>query len=313
MLEFRMQFEALKLFCDVARLRSFSRAARSNGVTQSAVSQIVRHLEDHLGLQLIDRSLRPLQLTEPGQRYFQGVQPLVERYLEVESALRGSPSEPTRQVEVAAIYSVGLRGLNQFVRTYSARYPGIEVHIECLHPERVYARVLDRSADIGLLSFPRRSRELIDLPWREEEMVLVCAPSHPLSRQRSVLLSRLTGESFVHFDRNLAIRKRVDRLLREQGVHIRVVLEFDDIENIKNAVDAQAGVTLLPRPTVEREVRSGTLVAVPLANIRFTRPLAIIHRRTPRLSLPAARFVELLRSADGEPRPEGAVDSRKAS
>jgi DNA-binding transcriptional LysR family regulator len=313
MLESPMQFETLKLFCDIARLRSFSRAATGNGVTQSAVSQTIRHLEDHLGVQLIDRSIRPLQLTEVGRRYFEDVKPLVERYLDVESEIRGSQSDPARHVQIAAIYSVGLRGMSQFVRRYADLYPGAQAHIECLHPERIYARVLDRTADLGLLSFPRRSRELVALPWREEEMVVVCAPSHPLSRQRSVLLSRLTGESFIHFDRNLVIRRRIDRFFHAHGVAPRVTLEFDDIENIKNAVDAQAGVAILPRPTVEREVRSGTLVAVPLANARLTRPLAIIHRRTPVLSVAAARFVDLLRSSETEPdRPE-ALSPRKAS
>jgi DNA-binding transcriptional LysR family regulator len=295
-----MQFEALKVFCDVARLRSFSQAAASNGITQSATSQIVRHLEDRLGVQLVDRSTRPLQLTPAGQRYFEGIKGLVEHYLEVESAIRQADVESPPTVQVAAIYSVGLRDMNQYVQRFVEQNPGMEVHIEYLHPDRVYERVKDGTADLGLVSYPRRSREIVAHAWREEEMVLVCSPSHALGRQRSVLLARLAGEKLVHFDRRLVIRKEIDRFLREHGVRADIVAEFDTIENIKDAVDAQAGVALLPGPTVQREVRAGTLVAVPLANARMIRPLAIIHRRTPRLSTAATRFIELLKLPDEE-------------
>ncbi len=315
-----MQFEALKVFCDVARLHSFSEAAASNGITQSATSQIVRHLEDRLGVQLVDRSTRPLQLTPTGQRYFEGIKGLVEHYLEVESSIRQAAVESPPRVEVAAIYSVGLRDMNQYVHRFVEQNPGTEVHIEYLHPDRVYERVKDGTADLGLVSFPRRSREIVAHPWRDEEMVLVCSPAHALGRQRSVLLARLVGEKLVHFDRRLVIRKEIDRFLREHGVRAEVVAEFDTIENIKDAVDAQAGVALLPGPTVQREVRAGTLVAIPVANARMIRPLAIIHRRSPRLSSAASKFIELLKLPDEDanglptrPRRRTAAPAGKAS
>jgi DNA-binding transcriptional LysR family regulator len=313
MLECRMQFEALKVFCDVARLHSFSQAASANGITQSATSQIVRHLEDRLNVQLVDRSTRPLQLTACGQRYFEGIKGLVEHYLEVESAIRQAAIESPPTVQVAAIYSVGLRNMNHYVQSFMDQNPGTEVRIEYLHPDRVYEKVHDGTADLGLVSFPRKSREIVSHPWRDEEIVLACSPSHPLARQRSVLLARLTGERLVHFDRRLVIRKEIDRFLREHGVRVEVAAEFDTIENIKDAVDAQAGVALLPAPTIQREVRAGTLVAVPLADARMLRPLAIIHRRAPRLSAAAARFIELLRLPDDDANGDVSRPRRRAA
>jgi DNA-binding transcriptional LysR family regulator len=295
-----MQFEALKVYCDVARMHSFSQAAAANGITQSATSQIVRNLEDRLGVQLVDRSTRPLQLTAHGQRYFEGIKGLVEHYLEIESSIRCAAVDSPPTVQVAAIYSVGLRNMNHYVQSFVDQNPGMEVHIEYLHPDHVYEKVHDGTADLGLVSFPRRSREIVSRPWRDEEMVLACSPAHSLARQRSVLLARLAGERLVHFDRRLVIRKEIDRFLREHGVRVEVAAEFDTIENIKDAVDAQAGVALLPAPTVQREVRAGTLVAVPLADAHMVRPLAIIHRRAPRLSTAASRFIELLQIPDDE-------------
>jgi DNA-binding transcriptional LysR family regulator len=304
-----VQFEALKVFCDVARFRSFSQAAAANDLTQPAASQIVSQLEKRLGVRLVDRSIRPPQLTPLGQTYYEAVHELVTRYLEIESTIRRAEPEISNVVQVAAIYSVSLRDMNQFIERFASDPPGDRVQIEYLHPDRVYEKVLEGTADIGLVSFPKKSRGLVAVPWREEEMVLTCAPNHPLARQRTVKLSRLAKESFVSFDRGLTIRREIDRFLKDNGVAVDVALEFDNIENIKHAVEV-SGVTLLPLPTIQREIASRTLAAVRLADARMVRPLAIIHRRNGRLSTPVRRFMDLLREPE-EPR-EAQASARKA-
>lgn len=288
-----MQLEALEIFCDVARLRSFSQAARAHGVTQSAVSQVVSQLEARVQARLIDRSTRPLRLTPPGQTYYDGCKAMLAQFAEMEAAVRGTRAEDAGTVQVAAIYSVGLGDLGQFVRRFIAEQPHAQVHIEYHHPDKVYQRVLDGTADLGLVSFPHKTPRLTALPWKEEEMVLACAPAHPLAQRLSVRPAELAGAAYVHFERNLAVRRQVDRFFKGQGIAVEVVLEFDNIENIKQAVALNAGVALLPEPTVRREVQARSLAARPLHGCRFTRPLGIVHRRQ-RLGAAARRFVELL-------------------
>jgi DNA-binding transcriptional LysR family regulator len=283
------------VFCDVFRCRSFSQAAAEHGLTQSAVSQIVLQLEKHLEVQLIDRSRRPLQLTALGQTYYDGCKTLIEQYQELEASIRTSQARQAATVQVAAIYSVGLGDMGQYVERFQAQYPTVKVHVEYLHPDRVYERVLDGTADFGLVSFPRKMRELTRLPWRDEEMVLVCVPGHCLAGQPSVRPAQLTGEKYVAFDKELVIRREVDRFLREHDVAAEVVLSFDNIENIKKAIEIGAGVALLPAPSVTQEVQAGSLVAVPLDGARLVRPLGIIHRRHTRPSTSARRFIDLLR------------------
>jgi DNA-binding transcriptional LysR family regulator len=288
-----MQFGALKVFCDVARHRSFSQAAQANAVTQSAVSQMVSQLERRMDAQLIDRSTRPLQLTALGQTFYEGCRSLLEQYAELETAIRTAQPDIAGTVRVAAIYSVGLGDMGQNVERFAARHPKAQVHIDYLHPDQVHERVLAGEADLGLVSFPRKSSKLAATPWREEEMVLACPPKHALAAHLAVRVGELDGQRYVHFDRNLAIRRRVDRFLREHGASVEVACEFDNIENIKQAVAYGAGVALLPAPTLQREVEARTLVARPLFGCRFTRPLGIIHRRQ-RLSAAARMFLELL-------------------
>jgi DNA-binding transcriptional LysR family regulator len=295
-----MQFESLKVFCDVARFRSFSQAAAAQRppITQSAASQVVLQLEKRLGVQLVNRATRPLHLTALGQMYYEGCKGLIEQYDELEARLKNAQADLASSIQVAAIYSVGLGDMEQYVERFHELLPNVKVQIEYLHPDRVLEKVRDGTADLGLVSFPRKSRDLAALPWREEEMVLVCPPGHILARLERVHPLQLHGEKYIGFAKGLVIRRHLDRFLHDQDVSVEVVMEFDSIENIKKAIEIGAGIALLPEPTLRREVQAGTLAARPLVGDGLVRPLGIIHRRHYRLSSSASRFVELLQETE---------------
>jgi DNA-binding transcriptional LysR family regulator len=302
-----MQFESLQIFCDVVRWASFSRGAQENGISQSSASQAVHQLEVRLGVRLIDRSKRPLVLTEQGKLYYEGCKELVGRYLELENRVKaaGDERKVTGTVGVASIYSVGLLHMSQYVKTFGERYPEASVRLEYLHPTRVVERVVNGGAELGLISYPRKWPELTVIPWREEAMVLVVSPTHRFARRETVNVRELDGEALVAFDSELSIRKAIDRVLRHHEVAVDVVLEFDNIENIKRAVEISAGAAILPEPSVAKEVRAGSLVALGIdgqePKHRLTRPLAIIHRRHDKLDLTASRFLDLLMDRDAKP------------
>ncbi len=311
-----MQLEALKIFCDVVRWASFSRGALENHISQSSASQAVHQLELRLGVKLIDRSKRPLVATPQGKLYYEGCKDLVGRYLEVENRVKALEDEHNvvGTVRVASIYSVGLNHMSQYVRTFGDLYPGAEIRLEYLHPTRVVESVCGDGAELGLVSYPRKWPDLTVIPWREEEMILAVHPSHQFAALEGVEVARLDGEKFVAFDADLSIRRAIDRYLRHHDVQVSVTLEFDNIENIKRAVEIPSGVAILPAPTVAREVAAGTLVAVRIESPdplrRLTRPLAIIHRRSHQLGLTASRFLELLTCEAPSPSADGAVAAR---
>jgi DNA-binding transcriptional LysR family regulator len=182
-----------------------------------------------------------------------------------------------------------------------ADHPGTRVQIEYLHPDRVVERVQEETSDLGIVSYPRARRGLAVTPWREEAMVLVCPPSHRLAKARAVPPAEIDGETFVGFDRGLGIRLQVDRFLKRRGVSVHVPIEFDNVEAIKRAVEVGSGISILPRPTLERELALGTLRAVPFTGPRFVRPLGIIHRRGKRLSPRAEQFIQMLRRQEAAP------------
>jgi len=291
-----MHLRFLKIFCDIADLRSFSRAAKANSVSQSNASQVVHHLEEHFGVQLIDRSKRPFMLTPEGKRFHEGARVIVQRYDDLEREVRSLHEAVAARITVASIYSVGLAHMSGCLREFLAAHPQADVRLEYLHPHRVYETVDSGLADLGLVSYPEESAGLTTIPWRSEPMVLVCYPAHPLTRRRSAALEMLRGESFVAFQVGLKIREEIDRVLALHRVSAKVALEFDNIETIKRAIEIGAGISLLPEPTIAREIESGSLVQIPLEGQPLVRPLGIIHRRDRNLSETAKQFIELLRS-----------------
>jgi len=295
-----MRLDYLKMFCDVARCRSFSEAAQMNRVSQSAVSQVVLQIEKRLGVQLFDRSTRPLQLTSEGRAYYDGCRNLIQQFDALEASIGKLHDRVTASVQIAAIYSVGLRDMNQYIDKFKALWPGSSVHIEYVHPERVYQKVAEGSVDLGLVSYPRKSREIVALKWRDETMVLACSPRHPLARLARIEMSQLNGVRYIGFDRELTIRKHIDRFFRKHHVVADVMLEFDNIENVKKAIEETAGVALLPEPMLRREVESGLLIAVPLADCQLVRPLGIIYRRHHQLTPAAQDFLKLLWEPDAQ-------------
>jgi DNA-binding transcriptional LysR family regulator len=291
-----MHIRFLKIFCDIVQLASFSRAAEANGISQSNASQVVHQLEERLGVRLIDRSKRPFVLTPEGQRFHEGSRVIVQRYDDLEREVKSLHAAVEARLTVAAIYSVGLAHMSRFQREFLAANPRADVRLEYLHPDRVYEAVENGQADLGLVSYPEASATLAAINWRSEPMVLVCHPQHPLAGRTSVSLASLADQPLVAFQEGLKIRSEIDHVLAERRISVRVELEFDNIETIKQAIEVGAGVSLLPQPTIARELAMGTLAMVAIDGQPLSRPLGIIHRRDRKLSETADRFVVMLQS-----------------
>lgn len=305
-----MHLKGLKVFCDVVQQRSFSRAADENGISQSGASQLVQQLEDHLGVRLIDRSKRPFVLTPEGDLFYSQCREIVSRYFALEEKVRTMHQEVIGRVRVAAIYSVGLHLMADYIGSFMSAFSKANVRLEYLHPHRVYESVEDDVADIGLVSYPKSSRTIDAIEWREEKMVLACAPQHPLARRPKIAINELHGQSMVGFDSELTIRREIDRVLNAHHAEVIVQMEFDNVETIKRAVEINTGVALLPEPSIRREVDSGSLVSVPLDTDELVRPLGIIVRRGKELSVTAQRFIEhLQRQGSGEAAPATSAES----
>jgi DNA-binding transcriptional LysR family regulator len=285
----------LRLFKEIAATRSLSRGATHCGVSQSAASQHVQEVERRLGVTLLDRSKRPVELTEAGRLYSDYCRDVLRREEEFSQALEGLKGEVGGILRVASIYSIGLSEMSRLQEEFTARYPAASLHVEYGRPEKIYEAVQNDTADLGLVSYPVSSREIAAIPWRKEEMQVAASPSHPFAAREQVLPSDLQDQDFIGFDEDLSIRRELDRFFRSHGITVNLLMHFDNIQTIKEAVALGSGISILPARTMQTEIAQGRLVAVPLHAPDLVRPVGIIHRKRKKLNQAAQAFLELLR------------------
>jgi DNA-binding transcriptional LysR family regulator len=182
----------------------------------------------------------------------------------------------------------------QLEQEFARRQPSARLEVEYLRPEKVYASVLADDADLGLVSYPEPSREIMVIPWRREEMVLAASPYHPLAAKSLIEPADLNGVDFIGFDEELPIRREVDRFFREQQIEVNQMFHFDNLQMIKEAVAHRVGVSIMPARAMLEEMGQGRLVAIPIGAQELYRPLGIIHRRKKRFQRVAQAFLDLL-------------------
>ncbi len=270
--------QTLRLFTDVARYRSFSHAAELHGITQSAVSQRVGNLEKRLGMMLINRSVRPLTLTDAGRQFFTGCEDIIERYDRLETKIATMTSAPSGSVRVAAIYSSGIELLNRIREDFIKAWPQINIEITYEKPDNVYQLVVNQSCDLGILSYPDHWRKVGVIPLRDEAMAVVCSPGHELAKHKSIQADRLTSYAMVTFTTDLPAGRHIRAYLRDAGAGPKITDTFDNVDTIKSAVEVTDRFTILPARTVQREVSGGMLAVVELQP-PLARPMGIIHRK----------------------------------
>jgi len=290
-----MHIEMLKVFCDLADLRSFSRTAEKHLLSQSAVSQQLAQLELAHKCQLIDRKKRPIELTKAGQLLYQAFKDMLERYEQLKNELSTLQKSSVSRINVAAIFSIGMHTLPDYVKKFMVSYPDVNVHIEYFSVGRIYELVLSGDVDIGLVAVPKRDKRLDVYDFEDEPLVLVCSPKHPLSYESQVDIHKLQFERFIAFEKGVPTRAWIDNILERYNIVVQPVMEFDNIETVKRAVEINSGISILPQTAILQELSGGTIKAIAFSNEKFIRPTGIIVRKGKILGQAGRYFIELLR------------------
>ncbi len=290
-----MHIETLKIFCDLAELRSFSRTAQKHLLSQSAVSQQLAQLELVHKCQLIDRKKRPIELTREGELLYSAAEDILDRYEQLRNELNVLKSSTGSRINIAAIYSIGMHTLPDYVKKFMVNYPNVNVHIEYLSGRKIYELVLSGDIDIGLVAIPKRDKRLEVYDFEAEPLVLACSPKHPLAKESRVDIHVLQFERFIAFEKGAPTRGWIDSILQRYNIIVQPVMEFDNIETIKRAVEINSGLTILPQTAILQEVTDGTIKAIGFSNENFVRPTGIIVRKGKAFGQAGRYFIELLR------------------
>src|SRR5262249_48836920 len=158
--------------------------------------------------------------------------------------------------------SIGLHDLPPYVKYFLKEHPEVNIHVEYRRASQVYEDVLTNIVDLGLVAYPAPDGRLEIVPLRQDRLVLVCAPQQPLAKRKVVKFSALNGQKFISFDPDTPTRKALDKIFKKHRVEAEHVMEFDNIETAKRAVEIDSGIAIVPEDTVQREVADQTLIAV---------------------------------------------------
>lgn len=291
-----MHIETLKVFCDLVDLQSFSLAAERNFITQSAVSQQIRTLEDKFKRRLLERvrGRREVRLTAAGEVFYRESKNVLDCYDNLSESMRGLVGKIGGTVKVATVYSVGLHELPPKVREFMSKFPSAKIDLEYSRTTRVVRDVLNGSVELGVVAFPEPRRGLTIVQMQSDRLVLICSPEHEFAKKEKIKAKELNGRDFVLFERDIPTRKATDKILKANGVDVKKVAEFDNIETIKRAVEVGFGLAIVPHPSVEDEEKNGQLAVIKLAEKEWVRPVGVIYRSDRSLSLAAKKFVQLL-------------------
>jgi DNA-binding transcriptional LysR family regulator len=292
-----MNLEIAKIFCDLAEMKNFSRTAELHGISQSAVSQQLAQLEMVHKVQLINRKKRPFELTVAGQAFYRGCKDILERYDQMHNEL-SALSKTTCRINIASIFSIGMHTLQPYIKKFMKIYPDVNLAVEYLDAKDIYLKLLRGGIDMGIVAIPKQERNTRVFPFEDESLALVCAPSHPLTASHEIDIHQLQGEKFIAFSQNVPTRLHIDRILKRYGVSVQIMMEFDNIETIKRAIEIKSGVSILPLPSIQTEVAGGSLIAIEFSNEHFYRPTGIIIRKDHQLNKAAQYLLELMKKED---------------
>jgi DNA-binding transcriptional LysR family regulator len=291
-----MHIQNFKTFCDLVETKSFSKAARLNEVTQSAVSQQLKAMESHYDMLIIDRNQKKFRLTPQGTVLYSTFKEILALYEKLNCEIQEMRNIVSGTIQISTVNSIGLHELPPYLKSFIKEFPSVNARVEYRRANLVYEDVLHGTADVGLVAFPVNHKEITTINFAEDELMVVMNPGHSLAKKKNLSLEDLRGEEFIAFERDIPTRKATDEILSNAGVEISVVMEFDNVETVKRALEIDAGIAILPGNTVTNEIERNQLTASKLDNGLHVRPLAIIHKKN-RMLTPALRsFVELMKS-----------------
>jgi DNA-binding transcriptional LysR family regulator len=294
-----MHIENFKVFADLVDTTSFSATGKMNDLSQSAVSQQLRAMETHFDVHILDRTLKRFHLTREGEELYKAARDILRPYYEITNRIKEMNARIDGVVRISAIHSIGLYELPDVLKRFLAAYDTVDFRVEYRRSNIVLEDVAHNAADLGLIAYPEPMKHLDTIPFAEDQLIVVCSPRHPFAAKKDISLADLSGQRFIGFDQDIPTRKAVDQLLRDKGVEVNAVMETDNVETLKRAVEAEVGLALVPSSTIRQEAAQGTLVGLPIKDCRINRPLAVVHRPGFLLTPAMKLFIQMLSEATG--------------
>ncbi|MGA7218896.1 MAG: LysR family transcriptional regulator [Candidatus Sulfotelmatobacter sp.] len=290
-----MDFDQLQTFLEVARHASFSRAAEKRFRTQPAISSQIRGVEDEVGAKLFDRSGGKVCLTTAGKAFQKYAQETLDARTAMLTSLAEMEHVPRGAITVGANEGTCLHILPEVFADFKKKYPDVSVNIRRADYAKILESVTDNSVDFGVVSLPVKDNRLTVVLIHQDELVIIAPPQHPLGKLTSAAVGELAKYPLV-LPKAGHTRDALDDLFRERRLKPHYSMELDSSELLKRFVAAGVGVGFIALSNVKEDVRAGFLAAIPMADAKLRRDLALVFRRDKALSRAALAFIEIAKN-----------------
>ncbi len=269
----------LQVFHTVAKQLSFTKAADVLCMTQPAVTFQVKQLEEHFNTRLFERHHGRISLTPAGETVYAYAERILALGRELDTRVNELTGEVGGPLLLGASMTIAEYILPRVLGEFRAQYPQVRAQLTVANSETIVSQVADRRLDLGLIESPAHLPGVHTEPLGEDELVMICAPAHPLARKASVTPREVAATPYISRESGSGTREFADQYFRGQQVapeDLNVVMELGSPEAIKGLVETGAGVAVMSRASVDKETRLGTLVAVPLAP-RLIRTFSLVY------------------------------------
>ena len=293
-----MHIETFQVFCDLVETTSFSEAAARNGISQSAVSQQIRALEERFKVTLLERGRRNFSVTPEGEVFLKAAQSILKAYYSIGQDLGTMRDVVAGPLTIATVYSIGFHELPPYLENFRTRFPEVDLQVHYRRSNQVYADVSENLADLGLVAYPQERKGVEIEPAWKDKLVVICPPNHPLAKRESLDLKAIAGQRFISFEPDLPTRKAIDDMFTQAGIQVKEVVEFDNIETVKRGVIIENAISIVPSESVQSEVKSGTLVQITINGKFVWRPLGIVRRRNKVITPAMREMIQLLKQKE---------------
>ncbi|KPK56474.1 MAG: LysR family transcriptional regulator [Gammaproteobacteria bacterium] len=287
----------LTIFAQAARRSSLTRAAEDLHLSQPAVSMQIKQLENAVGMPLFDRAGKGLRLTEAGrelERYSREIIAKVDEISEVMDEIKGLKRGALSIAVATTVSQYAIQAVAGFHRLY----PGIRVSLDVTNRKALLSQLETNEADIVLMGFPPKKRQLEAIPFMDNPLVVIAATDHPLAGRKAVNLAEITDETFLLREPGSGTRQAIERYLRRKGVNLSRTLFMSGNEAIKYGVEAGLGLAIVSRHTIALELKARRLCELPVRGFPLVRQWFIVRPAAKRYSAAARAFADFILSGE---------------
>ena len=291
-----MEIRSLEVFLSVAKHLNFTRAGEEVNLSQPSVSVRIRQLETELGVKLFEQLGKRVGLTEAGSLLVPHARRVIAATEDAKHAIDELQGLERGSLRIGASTTPGMYLIPKTIASFKARYPNIEIQLGIKGSRQVEDGVARNEFDFGFVGGHLAGDEVDVHPWLTDRLVLIVSPANALAQKKSIKPDALRNERFILREQGSATRATIVRHLEQSNLSVETVMEMENPESIKKAVQSGLGVAFISVFAVEAELKAKSLIAVRLHGIDIRRELKIVYRKDKHLGRAAKSFISMARN-----------------